>query len=219
MQGEGAGREGGELCPGCGAYGHTLAICPTQYEEVEHEHPAHRRGEREHPAPRGGSASIQCPEGGSASIQRPDGGSACIQCPEGGSVSIQRPEGGGARASSAQRGGTRASSAQKQGARVSSAQGGKPTGPDPRPPAAEEEYLLPLPPPPPPPGAEQLEPHEGELAVHEEGGRGQETSSPCSNFAAGERVAGARSGDQLPPQQFRCRKYCGWSPMKGSCQP
>ncbi|MGH0146360.1 UNVERIFIED_CONTAM: hypothetical protein FKN15_048677 [Acipenser sinensis] len=24
-----------ELCPGCGAYGHTLAICPTQYEEEE----------------------------------------------------------------------------------------------------------------------------------------------------------------------------------------
>ncbi|MGH0144542.1 UNVERIFIED_CONTAM: hypothetical protein FKN15_003583 [Acipenser sinensis] len=23
-----------ELCPGCGAYGHTLAICPTQYEEL-----------------------------------------------------------------------------------------------------------------------------------------------------------------------------------------
>ncbi|MGH0121099.1 UNVERIFIED_CONTAM: hypothetical protein FKN15_070768 [Acipenser sinensis] len=22
-----------ELCPGCGAYGHTVAICPTQYEE------------------------------------------------------------------------------------------------------------------------------------------------------------------------------------------
>ncbi|MGH0172606.1 UNVERIFIED_CONTAM: hypothetical protein FKN15_069581 [Acipenser sinensis] len=26
-----------ELCPGCGAYGHTLAICPTQYEETEVE--------------------------------------------------------------------------------------------------------------------------------------------------------------------------------------
>ncbi|MGH0121776.1 UNVERIFIED_CONTAM: hypothetical protein FKN15_075524 [Acipenser sinensis] len=25
-----------ELCPGCGAYGHTLAICPTQYEEGEY---------------------------------------------------------------------------------------------------------------------------------------------------------------------------------------
>ncbi|MGH0116580.1 UNVERIFIED_CONTAM: hypothetical protein FKN15_014780 [Acipenser sinensis] len=24
-----------ELCPGCGAYGHTVAICPTQYEEEE----------------------------------------------------------------------------------------------------------------------------------------------------------------------------------------
>ncbi|MGH0162990.1 UNVERIFIED_CONTAM: hypothetical protein FKN15_061390 [Acipenser sinensis] len=24
-----------ELCPSCGAYGHTVAICPTQYEEEE----------------------------------------------------------------------------------------------------------------------------------------------------------------------------------------
>ncbi|MGH0148181.1 UNVERIFIED_CONTAM: hypothetical protein FKN15_020322 [Acipenser sinensis] len=50
-----------ELCPGCGAYGHTLAICPTQYEEEELR-------------PDGGSASVQRPDGGSTSIQRPDGG-------------------------------------------------------------------------------------------------------------------------------------------------
>ncbi|MGH0124813.1 UNVERIFIED_CONTAM: hypothetical protein FKN15_020048 [Acipenser sinensis] len=43
-----------ELCPGCGAYGHMLAICPTQYEEGEPEHPAPRRGEPVHPAPRRG---------------------------------------------------------------------------------------------------------------------------------------------------------------------
>ncbi|MGH0184380.1 UNVERIFIED_CONTAM: hypothetical protein FKN15_014657 [Acipenser sinensis] len=44
-----------------------------------------------------------------------------------------------------------------------------------------------------------LEPHEGELPAMEKGG--------------------GRSEDQLPQPHFRCRKYCGWSPMKGSCQP
>ncbi|MGH0158759.1 UNVERIFIED_CONTAM: hypothetical protein FKN15_055522 [Acipenser sinensis] len=73
-----------EFCPGCGAYGHTLAICPTQYKD----------GEPKHPVPRGGSLCIQRPEGGSPCIQHPEGGSQCIQCPEGGSPCIQRPEGG-----------------------------------------------------------------------------------------------------------------------------
>ncbi|MGH0166945.1 UNVERIFIED_CONTAM: hypothetical protein FKN15_051745 [Acipenser sinensis] len=65
-----------ELCPSCGAYGHTLAVCPMQYEEGEREHPAPRRGERE-------------------SVQRPDGGSPCVQCPEGGNLGghSQRGEG------------------------------------------------------------------------------------------------------------------------------
>ncbi|MGH0160972.1 UNVERIFIED_CONTAM: hypothetical protein FKN15_057772 [Acipenser sinensis] len=46
-----------ELCPGCGAYGQTLAIYPTQYEEEELApkwegpvHPAPRRGEHKRPA-------------------------------------------------------------------------------------------------------------------------------------------------------------------------
>ncbi|MGH0142228.1 UNVERIFIED_CONTAM: hypothetical protein FKN15_019868 [Acipenser sinensis] len=34
-----------ELCPGCGAYGHTVAICPTQYEEEE-ELPLQTEGRR-----------------------------------------------------------------------------------------------------------------------------------------------------------------------------
>ncbi|MGH0125653.1 UNVERIFIED_CONTAM: hypothetical protein FKN15_028205 [Acipenser sinensis] len=53
-----------ELCPGCGAYGHTLAICPTQYEEGECEHPAPRRGEREHPPPRRGEPVHPAPRRG-----------------------------------------------------------------------------------------------------------------------------------------------------------
>ncbi|MGH0126204.1 UNVERIFIED_CONTAM: hypothetical protein FKN15_026678 [Acipenser sinensis] len=61
-----------ELCPGCGAYGHTLAICPTQYEEEEelaprrgeHERPAPRRGEHERPAPRRGEHERPAPRRG-----------------------------------------------------------------------------------------------------------------------------------------------------------
>ncbi|MGH0174849.1 UNVERIFIED_CONTAM: hypothetical protein FKN15_068740 [Acipenser sinensis] len=50
-----------ELCPGCGAYGHTLAICPTQYEEEEEEL-APRRGEHKRPAPRRGKHERPAPE-------------------------------------------------------------------------------------------------------------------------------------------------------------
>ncbi|MGH0132869.1 UNVERIFIED_CONTAM: hypothetical protein FKN15_000956 [Acipenser sinensis] len=50
-----------ELCPGCGAYGHTLTICPTQYVEEEEEL-APRRGEHERPAPRRGEHERPAPE-------------------------------------------------------------------------------------------------------------------------------------------------------------
>ncbi|MGH0187647.1 UNVERIFIED_CONTAM: hypothetical protein FKN15_025968 [Acipenser sinensis] len=53
-----------ELCPGCGAYGPTLAICPTQYEGGESKHPAPRGGEHEHPAPRGGEHMHPAPRRG-----------------------------------------------------------------------------------------------------------------------------------------------------------
>ncbi|MGH0160752.1 UNVERIFIED_CONTAM: hypothetical protein FKN15_075188 [Acipenser sinensis] len=60
-----------ELCSGCGAYGHTLAICPTQYEEgelapkwEEPELPAPRRGEPELPAPRRGEPVPPAPRRG-----------------------------------------------------------------------------------------------------------------------------------------------------------
>ncbi|MGH0116901.1 UNVERIFIED_CONTAM: hypothetical protein FKN15_040890 [Acipenser sinensis] len=39
-----------ELCPGCGEYGHTVAICPSQYRE-EPERPAPEWEEPERPAP------------------------------------------------------------------------------------------------------------------------------------------------------------------------
>ncbi|MGH0133756.1 UNVERIFIED_CONTAM: hypothetical protein FKN15_067301 [Acipenser sinensis] len=83
-----------ELCHGCGAYGHTFAICPMQYEEGERVHPAPRRGSASIQRPEGGSPCILHPEGESPCIQRPEGGSPCIQRPEGGSPCIQRPEGG-----------------------------------------------------------------------------------------------------------------------------
>ncbi|MGH0124193.1 UNVERIFIED_CONTAM: hypothetical protein FKN15_054116 [Acipenser sinensis] len=51
-----------ELCPGCGAYGHTLAICPTQYEEEEEEELAPRWGEHKRPAPRWGKHERPAPE-------------------------------------------------------------------------------------------------------------------------------------------------------------
>ncbi|MGH0130761.1 UNVERIFIED_CONTAM: hypothetical protein FKN15_043085 [Acipenser sinensis] len=50
-----------ELCPGCRAYGPTLAICPTQYEEEEEEL-APRRGEHKRPAPRRGKHKHPAPE-------------------------------------------------------------------------------------------------------------------------------------------------------------
>ncbi|MGH0138715.1 UNVERIFIED_CONTAM: hypothetical protein FKN15_067625 [Acipenser sinensis] len=59
-----------ELCPGCEAYGHTLAICPMQYEEEEL---APRRGDHERPAPRRGTANVQHPDRGTAGIQSPRG--------------------------------------------------------------------------------------------------------------------------------------------------
>ncbi|MGH0190595.1 UNVERIFIED_CONTAM: hypothetical protein FKN15_047978 [Acipenser sinensis] len=93
-----------ELCPSCG---HTLAICPMQYDE----------GERERPEPRRGGAHA-------SSAQK--GGSPCVQRPEGENLRSHSPR------------------------------GGRPTGPEPRPPAAEEEYLLPLPLPPPPAEGEYL---------------------------------------------------------------
>ncbi|MBN3285354.1 TM238 protein, partial [Polyodon spathula] len=71
-----------ELCPGCGAYGHTVAICPTQYEEEElpsrepeMEEPPSREPEREEPPtrePRGEDPWTKEPEGEKAdALQQP----------------------------------------------------------------------------------------------------------------------------------------------------
>ncbi|MGH0135180.1 UNVERIFIED_CONTAM: hypothetical protein FKN15_012190 [Acipenser sinensis] len=44
----------GEWCPGCGAYGHTLALCQMQDEEEEPllPHPMPKGEEPEHPQPK-----------------------------------------------------------------------------------------------------------------------------------------------------------------------
>ncbi|MGH0191387.1 UNVERIFIED_CONTAM: hypothetical protein FKN15_062433 [Acipenser sinensis] len=45
-----ARRLAAELCPGCGKYGHTVAICPSQYRE-EPERPTPEWEEPERPTP------------------------------------------------------------------------------------------------------------------------------------------------------------------------
>ena len=76
-----------------------------------------------------------------------------------------------------------------------------------------------------------LEPHEGELPAMEKGGEVRIPASPAAlswqeilwlEPHEGQLPAmkkGGRSEDQLPPQQFRCRRTGGRSPTEGSCRP
>ncbi|MGH0123594.1 UNVERIFIED_CONTAM: hypothetical protein FKN15_050196 [Acipenser sinensis] len=102
-----------ELCPGCGAYGHTVAICPTQYDEEElllqepeEEEPVCPVSGREEPVcPVSGgeepvcpvserrSQCVPCPEGRSQCVLCPEGRSQCVLCLEGRSQCILCPEG------------------------------------------------------------------------------------------------------------------------------
>ncbi|MGH0166368.1 UNVERIFIED_CONTAM: hypothetical protein FKN15_055494 [Acipenser sinensis] len=80
-----------ELCPGCGAYGHMLAIYPTQYEEEE----------------------LQVGGARASSAQM---GEAQVSSAPRGEERVSNAKRGGARVSGAQMGEARASSAHKGGA-------------------------------------------------------------------------------------------------------
>ncbi|MGH0132170.1 UNVERIFIED_CONTAM: hypothetical protein FKN15_016486 [Acipenser sinensis] len=60
-----------ELCPGCGAYGHTVAICPTQYEE---ELPLQEPEEEEPVCPVSGREKPVCTVSGGEEPVRPVSG-------------------------------------------------------------------------------------------------------------------------------------------------
>ncbi|MGH0162574.1 UNVERIFIED_CONTAM: hypothetical protein FKN15_043104 [Acipenser sinensis] len=60
-----------ELCPSCGAYGHTVAICPTQYEEEEELPLQKSRGEEPVRPVRRGGASASCVRRGEAESPNP----------------------------------------------------------------------------------------------------------------------------------------------------
>ncbi|MGH0130865.1 UNVERIFIED_CONTAM: hypothetical protein FKN15_043887 [Acipenser sinensis] len=61
-----------ELCPGCGAYGHAVAICPTQYEEEEL--PLQELEEEEPVCPVSGGEEPVCPVSGGEEPVRPVSG-------------------------------------------------------------------------------------------------------------------------------------------------
>ncbi|MGH0165071.1 UNVERIFIED_CONTAM: hypothetical protein FKN15_048321 [Acipenser sinensis] len=128
------------LSPGCGAYGHMLAICPTQYEEARASS-AQKGGARASSARKGGSRASSARKGGSRASSTRKGGARASSARKGGSRASSARKGGarasssrkgGARASSARKGGARASSARKGGARASSARKGEPMHPAPR---------------------------------------------------------------------------------------
>ncbi|MGH0151473.1 UNVERIFIED_CONTAM: hypothetical protein FKN15_045554 [Acipenser sinensis] len=76
-----------------------------------------------------------------------------------------------------------------------------------------------------------LEPHEGQLLATKKGGEVGRPAPPAALSRQeilwlepheGQLPAmkkGGRSGDQLPLQQFHCRRKGGRSPTEGSCQP
>ncbi|RXM91038.1 hypothetical protein EOD39_21592 [Acipenser ruthenus] len=167
-----------EWCPGCGEFGHTVAICPTQYQgeewapKRELQAVATKRESSWDSIIRAIMQDCWCPicsEQGHSPLNCPLLSEGCLLRPfppaEGECLLVPPPSPpmkGGARASSTQKGGARASGAQKgerehpvprRGEREHPApRRGRPTGPEPEPPAAEKEYLLP-----PPPVAEQRE--------------------------------------------------------------
>ncbi|MGH0118720.1 UNVERIFIED_CONTAM: hypothetical protein FKN15_005706 [Acipenser sinensis] len=124
-----ARRLAAELCPGCGEYGHTVAICPSQYwEEPERPTPEWeqpRRGEPVHPAPRRGEPVHPVPRREEPVHPAPRRGEPIGPEP--------RPPG-----------------AEQRELPL-------PPPPPSLPPPGAEQRALHLPPPPPPPGAEQQE--------------------------------------------------------------
>ncbi|MGH0148542.1 UNVERIFIED_CONTAM: hypothetical protein FKN15_038328 [Acipenser sinensis] len=77
-----------ELCPGCGAYGHTVAICPTQYEEEELE-------EEEPVCPVSGGEEPVCPvSGGEEPVCPVSGGEEPVRPVSGGEEPVRPVPGG-----------------------------------------------------------------------------------------------------------------------------
>ncbi|MGH0125907.1 UNVERIFIED_CONTAM: hypothetical protein FKN15_026456 [Acipenser sinensis] len=122
-----------EWCPGCGEFGHTVAICPTQYQGEEWTAQA-----SQDQVPQRRPQKQEIPVAATKQESRWD-----AEGPASPGV-VEGPASPGVATSSAMR----------------------------------QETLWP-------------EPHGGELPAMKKGEEGQETSSPCSSFAAGNWVAGA----------------------------
>ncbi|MGH0119727.1 UNVERIFIED_CONTAM: hypothetical protein FKN15_058680 [Acipenser sinensis] len=92
-----------ELCPGCGAYGHTVAICPTQYaeeelplQEPEKEEPVCPVSGGEEPVcPVSGGEEPVCPVSGGEEPVCPVSGGEEPVCPVSGGEEPVRPVSGG----------------------------------------------------------------------------------------------------------------------------
>ncbi|MGH0126856.1 UNVERIFIED_CONTAM: hypothetical protein FKN15_018025 [Acipenser sinensis] len=82
-----------ELCPGCGAYGHTVAICPTQYEEEELLLP--ELEEEEPVCPVSGGEEPVCPVSGGEEPVCPVSGGEEPVCPVSGGEEPVCPVSGG----------------------------------------------------------------------------------------------------------------------------
>ncbi|MGH0117757.1 UNVERIFIED_CONTAM: hypothetical protein FKN15_039053 [Acipenser sinensis] len=77
-----------ELCPGCGAYGHTVAICPIQYEEEEL--PPQEPEEEEPVRPVSGREEPVCPmSGGEEPVHPVSGGEEPVRPVSGGEEPVR----------------------------------------------------------------------------------------------------------------------------------
>ncbi|MGH0154860.1 UNVERIFIED_CONTAM: hypothetical protein FKN15_064836 [Acipenser sinensis] len=200
-------------CLACGVYGHTVAICPFQDEEEEpaQERKAGRRSRKRRGRgclPRFAQGCLLLRIAWGCLLLRIAWGCLLLHIAWRATSYRERGRSGVPAAASMARGSppefaTRGSAAAaaavaSRGSAAAAAVASRGSAAAAVPP--EGPLLLPLPPEGPVMWQEilWLEPHEGELPTTEKGGR---------------------SGDQLPQPHFRGRKYCGWSPMKGSCQP
>ncbi|MGH0123716.1 UNVERIFIED_CONTAM: hypothetical protein FKN15_019419 [Acipenser sinensis] len=82
-----------ELCPGCGAYGHTVAICPNQYEEEEQ--PLQELEEEEPVRPvSGGEKPVRPVSGGEEPVHPVSGGEEPVRPVSGGEEPVHPVSGG-----------------------------------------------------------------------------------------------------------------------------
>ncbi|MGH0129028.1 UNVERIFIED_CONTAM: hypothetical protein FKN15_013141 [Acipenser sinensis] len=113
------GRDYEEALPA--VYGHTVAICPSQYRE-EPERPTPEWEEPERPTPEWEEPERPQPkEGGVGASTAQRRGSRCVHSPKKGESVRPQPKEGGVEASTAQKGGVGASTAQEGGVGASKA--------------------------------------------------------------------------------------------------